>query len=62
MEILGAAVRLMTEIAAQLQRCAESQPEDLEGAASLIAQLEVILAGFQKLSASQWTLDLKSEI
>ncbi len=57
-----AAVRLMPEIAAQLQHRTESQPEDLEGAASLIAQLEVILGGFQKLSASQWTLDLKSEI
>ncbi|WP_341733856.1 PAS domain S-box protein [Microcoleus sp. EPA2] len=57
-----AAVRLMPEIAAQLQRRAESQPEDLAGSASLIAQLEVILAGFQNLSGSQWTLDIKSEI
>jgi len=34
----------------------------LAGSASLIAQLEVILAGFQNLSGSQWTLDIKSEI
>ena len=46
-----AAVRLMPEIAAQLQSRAES--EDLESADQIIAELEVILARFQEFTASQ---------
>ncbi|MGL5063016.1 MAG: PAS domain S-box protein [Microcoleus sp.] len=42
-----AAVRLMPEIAAQLQSLATSQ--DLEGAAQLIAELEIILADVKQL-------------
>ncbi|MEG4799050.1 PAS domain S-box protein [Microcoleus sp. ARI1-B5] len=44
-----AAVRLMPEMAAELQRLAESN--DLEGATKIIAELEIILAGVQKLAA-----------
>ncbi len=46
-----AAVRLMPEIAAQLQICAES--EDLVGADQIIAELEVILGRVQEFTASQ---------
>ncbi len=46
-----AAVRLMPEIAAQLQIRAES--EDLEGADQIIAELEVILGRVQDFTASQ---------
>jgi len=46
-----AAVRLMPEIAAQLQSRAES--EDLESADQIIAELEVILARVQQFTASQ---------
>jgi CheY-like chemotaxis protein/HPt (histidine-containing phosphotransfer) domain-containing protein len=42
-----AAVRLMPQMAAQLQTLAESN--DLEGATKIIAELEIILAGVQKL-------------
>ncbi len=45
-----AAVRLMPEMAAQLQFLAESN--DLEGAALIIAELEIILAGVEKLAAA----------
>ncbi|MEG4320187.1 MULTISPECIES: PAS domain S-box protein [unclassified Microcoleus] len=44
-----AAVRLMPQMAAQLQTLAESN--DLEGATKIIAELEIILAGVQKLVA-----------
>jgi PAS domain S-box-containing protein len=46
-----AAVRLMPEMAAELQTLAESN--DLEGATKIIAELEIILAGVQKLTVSQ---------
>jgi len=45
-----AAVRLMPEMADQLQSLAESN--DLEGATKIIAELEIILAGVQKLVAA----------
>jgi len=45
-----AAVRLMPEMAAQLQFLAESN--DLEGATIIIAELEIILAGVEKLAAA----------
>ncbi|PSB22337.1 histidine kinase, partial [filamentous cyanobacterium Phorm 46] len=45
-----AAVRLMPEMAAQLQILAESN--DLEGATIIIAELEIILAGVEKLAAA----------
>ncbi|MCY7381303.1 MAG: PAS domain S-box protein [Microcoleus sp. CAN_BIN18] len=45
-----AAVRLMPEMAAQLQFLAESN--DLEGATIIIAELEIILAGVAKLAAA----------
>ncbi|MEG3859125.1 PAS domain-containing hybrid sensor histidine kinase/response regulator [Microcoleus sp. herbarium12] len=46
-----AAVRLMPDLAAQLQILAESN--DLEGATKIIAELEIILAGVKKLVVSQ---------
>jgi HPt (histidine-containing phosphotransfer) domain-containing protein len=46
-----AAVRLMPEIAAQLQSRAESN--DLEGAAQIIAELEIILARVQEFAITQ---------
>jgi PAS domain S-box-containing protein len=46
-----AAVRLMPEIAAQLQSLAQSK--DLEGAAKIILELEIILAQVQKFVANQ---------
>ena len=46
-----AAVRLMPEMAAQLQILAESN--DLEGASKIIAELETVLAGVQKLVSEQ---------
>ncbi|MBE9093967.1 PAS domain S-box protein [Tychonema sp. LEGE 07203] len=44
-----AAVRLMPDLAAELERLAQSK--DLEAAAKIIAELEIILAGVQKLVA-----------
>ncbi|WP_293351686.1 MULTISPECIES: PAS domain S-box protein [unclassified Microcoleus] len=46
-----AAVRLMPEMAAQLQTHAESN--DLEGATKIIAELEIILAGVKQLVAAE---------
>ncbi|MBE9184744.1 PAS domain S-box protein [Microcoleus sp. LEGE 07076] len=46
-----AAVRLMPEMAAELQCLAESN--DLDGAAKIIAELEIILARVQKLVAAE---------
>ncbi|MEG4227381.1 PAS domain S-box protein [Microcoleus sp. N9_B2] len=46
-----AAVRLMPDMADQLQSLAESN--DLEGATKIIAELEIILAGVQKFVATQ---------
>ncbi|MEG4286507.1 PAS domain S-box protein [Microcoleus sp. A006_D1] len=46
-----AAVRLMPEMAAELQILAESN--DLEGATKIIAELEIVLAGVQKLVAAE---------
>ncbi|MEG4092468.1 response regulator, partial [Microcoleus sp. Pol12B4] len=46
-----AAVRLMPDMADQLQSRAESN--DLEGATRIIAELEIILAGVEKLVASE---------
>ncbi|MEG3842669.1 PAS domain S-box protein [Microcoleus sp. herbarium14] len=46
-----AAVRLMPEMADRLQSLAESN--DLEGAALIIAELEIILAGVEKLVAAE---------
>ena len=46
-----AAVRLMPEMADRLQSLAESN--DLEGATKIIAELEIILAGVQKLVATE---------
>lgn len=46
-----AAVRLMPDMADQLQSLAESN--DLEGATKIIAELEIILAGVQKFVATE---------
>ncbi|MEG4505178.1 PAS domain S-box protein [Microcoleus sp. F6_B6] len=46
-----AAVRLMPDMADRLQSLAESN--DLEGATKIIAELEIILAGVQKLVATE---------
>lgn len=46
-----AAVRLMPDMAAELQTMAESS--DLEGATKIIAELEIVLAGVQKLVAAE---------
>ncbi|MEG4419031.1 PAS domain S-box protein [Microcoleus sp. LAD1_D5] len=46
-----AAVRLMPDMADQLQSLAESN--DLEGATKIIAELEIILAGVEKLVATE---------
>ncbi len=46
-----AAVRLMPDMADQLQSRAESN--DLEGATKIIAELEIILAEVEKLVASE---------
>ncbi len=46
-----AAVRLMPEMADRLQSLAESN--DLEGAALILAELEIILAGVEKLVAAE---------